>query len=407
MPIPASLAFLFRSIPVGKRYRIPVAAIIWFGVSLVAVLAKVLHAPMNNYFVYEGVFRHTVQQTNLYDSYPNEHADNNYYGPAFSLVIAPFAGFPWRLGCILWCMANAGFLYYAVMKLPFSYKQRMGILYISLVELLTSLQNVQFNPMLTAWILLAFVLINRDKEWAATLFIALGFMTKIYGIIALVTFLFSKNKLRFIGWFILWMAVLFCLPMLFSSPAFITQSYADWYHSVVNKNELNATSILSDGMQDISVAGIIRRVGALPNFSQLWVLVPAGILYLLPLTRFKAYGSQAFQMLYLALSLITVVIYSSSAESPTYIIAIAGVAIWFVLQPVPPPGWAIAALVFALVLTSLSPTDLFPRYVRVNYITRYSLKALPCFVVWLLVVAQLLQRPFTSSKNAGSPLYIP
>lgn len=393
MPAKPFFQFFFRSVTIGK-YKVPVAAILWFVVGTIAAVSKILHSPMNNYFIYQGVFHHSIHQTNLYAPYPAEYYDVNHYGPVFSLVIAPFAVMPWQLGCTIWCIANIAFLYYAVMKLPLSFEQRIGIMYISFIELLISLQNVQFNPMLTAWLMLAFLLTNKGKEWAATFFIVAGFLVKIYGIIGLAAFLFSKQKLRFVLWCFVWMVVLLCLPMLISSPRFVVQSYIDWYNVLVLKDDIDVSLTLIGGSQDISVQGIIRRITQQPLFSQLWVLVPAGILYLLLLTRVKAYQLQWFRLLYLALSLITVVIFSSAAESPTYIIAMMGVAIWFVLQPSPPGKWAIAALVFALLFTSLSHTDLFPKGIRKDFITRYSLKALPCFIIWLMMVWQLLKQPF-------------
>jgi hypothetical protein len=53
-------------------------------------------------------------------------------------------------------------------------------------------------------------------------------------------------------------------------------------------------------------------------------------------------------------------------------------------------------LVLMLLLTIFSPTDLFPKFIREQYILRYSLKALPCFVAWLAVVYTLL---FSQFKN--------
>jgi hypothetical protein len=47
-------------------------------------------------------------------------------------------------------------------------------------------------------------------------------------------------------------------------------------------------------------------------------------------------------------------------------------------------------LLFVLVFTVLSPTDVFPRYIRLEYVIRYSLKALPCFLAWLIITYQLL-----------------
>jgi hypothetical protein len=222
---------------------------------------------------------------------------------------------------------------------------------------------------------------------------------KIYGVIALVSFLFSKHKIRFVLFFLMWMGILFCLPMLISSPHFIVQSYADWYHSLIFKNNKNAGNTLAGGMQDISVQGMFRRILRQPAFSQLWVLVPAAIMFVLPLTKIQAYRSQLFRLLYLALSLITVVIFSSSAESPTYVIALAGVGLWFVLQPSPPPKWVMAVLIFVLLLTSLSATDLFPRFIKKNYIVPYALKALPCLVVWVIIWWQLISQKFYSSSE--------
>ncbi len=395
------MKFLFRSVSIGAKYKISIVAILWFVMAAAAVLAEVLRGPnsVNNWFIYKGVFNHTLQQVNLYAEYPSEYFDMNHYGPLFSLVVAPFALLPWWPGCIIWCLANAWFLYYAIMKLPLQQRQRSIILLVTAIEMMTSVHNVQFNPMLTAWIILAFVLVDKEKEGAATFFIAAGFFIKLYGIIALVSFLFSKHKIRFVLSFAFWMVVLFCLPMLISSPHFITQSYVDWYHAIIDKNIQNTDGTLVGGMQDISVQGMIRRMMRNPNFSQLWVLIPAGLLYVLPLAKIKAYRSQLFRLLYLALSLIMVVIFSSSAESPTYVIAVAGVGLWFVLQPSPPAKWAMAALVFVLLLTSLSATDLFPRFLKKNFIVAYSLKALPCLVVWLIIWWQLMRQKFYVSSE--------
>lgn len=389
------MKFLLRSISIGK-YQISIAALLWFVLSAVTVLSEVLRGrqSVNNFFVYEGVFQHTLRQVNLYAAYPAEHFDFNHYGPVFSIFIAPFALLPWQAGCFLWGLANAWLLYYAISKLPLQPQQCQLILLITAIELLTSLHNVQFNPMVAAWIILAFVLVEKEKEWAATFFIAAGFLIKIYGIIAMVSFLFSKHKIRFILFFAGWMGILFCLPMLISSPHFIVQCYADWYHSLLFKNNKNAAGSLAGGMQDISVQGMLRRISKRPGFSQLWVLVPAAMMFVLPLVKIKAYRVQLFRLLYLALSLITVVIFSSSAESPTYVIALAGVALWFVLQPSSPSKLTIVMLVFVLLFTSLSATDLFPRFLKKNFIVAYALKALPCLAVWLVIWWQLMKQKF-------------
>ena len=392
-----NLNFLFKEITLFKKYKTNVTSICWFLLAFLTALSEVVRGSkaINNYQIFKNVFYHTTQQVNLYALYPDAHFDSNHYGIVFSILIAPFALLPNWAGCLLWCMANAAFLFYVICRLPLDQRNKLIILAIGLIEMLTATHNTQFNPMMTAFIIFPFILVNEEKEWSATFFIAAGFLIKLYGIVALVTFLFSKNKLKFIGWFIVWLLVLFCLPMIISSPSFVLQSYTNWYHSLDEKNSLN-TSLGIVVRQNISVHGMLQRIFNLPGLSQLWVLLPAGLLNLLPLLRFKAYQSRSFRLLYLALCLLSVTIFSSSAESSTYIIAVSGVAIWFVLNDMK-NKWVIALLIFTFIFTILSPTDLIPNFIQKQFFVKYSLKALPCFLVWGVIVVQLLTHNFTQT----------
>ena len=77
------------------------------------------------------------------------------------------------------------------------------------------------------------------------------------------------------------------------------------------------------------------------------------------------------------------VIFNHKAESPTFVIAMAGVAIWFVMSP---KNWAnYTLLVLAFVFTSLSPTDIFPKTIRDNIVNPYCLKGVACIAVWLKI----------------------
>lgn len=379
-------AILFSNIKFGKKINIPFPVFVWFLLPTIAVVAELLHHKINNYSIYKYVFWHTVEKTNLYLQYPAQFEDANHYGPFFSIIIAPFAILPDAVGVILWVLANTWFLYYAIKQLPISLKAKYIILLIAAIELMTASHNVQFNPMMAAWIILSYTFVKKGNDFWATFFIAAGFLVKIYGITGLLFFLFSKNKLKFTGSFLFWMVALICLPMLISSPSFIFQSYIDWKDSLVLKNTLNA---VLGNMQDISVPGMIRRFFVYQDLSMAAVLLPAALLFCLPLLRLSLYQNKVYQLYYLALTLITVVIFSSSAESPTYIIALCGVGIWFVLNVHHNKTSDKLLLGFVLLLTSLSPTDLFPRYVRNNFIIPYSLKALPCFVIWIVLIMKL------------------
>ena len=97
-------------------------------------------------------------------------------------------------------------------------------------------------------------------------------------------------------------------------------------------------------------------------------------------------------------TLIFTVIFSSSSESATYVIAFTGVAIWFIIQQRPIKTWQIVLFVSAVLLTSFSPSDLFPKFIRTEYIKPYSLKALPCVLIWFAVIYQMLTIDFSTFK---------
>ena len=390
------MSLLTKDFNIANR-KISFATILWFVLAVVAAGIQIKKGigGINNYLIFKGVFCHTLAQKNLYLYYPTEYFDVNHYGPFFSIIIAPFAALPNVIGCFLWCILNALFLFYAVKKLPVSANNQNIILLIAAMEMMTSMHNVQFNPMLTSWIIFSYILVHLKKDFWATLFIAAGFFTKLYGIVGLAFFMFSDNKVKFILSFAFWCAVMFFLPMLISSPSFIIQSYKDWYYSLAEKNNSNQES----AMQGMSAMRVLRKVFLLKNLKDIYVLIIAAICCLFPLTRINQFKFKNFQLSYLALILIAVVIFSSSAESATYVIAMTGVAIWYVVQP-QKNYWATALIIFAFVLTSLSTTDFFPNIVKVNYIRPFALKALPCFIIWVFICLQLFTKKFRNSKIA-------
>jgi hypothetical protein len=395
------MKILYSEKPIG-RYTIGLPVAIWFGATMLAALLEMSRGvgEINNFLIYRGVYEHTIQQVNLYLTYPSEYSDSNHYGPLFSILIAPFTWLPLFLGCTLWCLANCWVLYYAIKKLNLSKTQFYTVLLISCIEQMTATHSVQFNTMLTGFMLLSYAYIKDNKISAATLLIAAGFLIKLYSIVGLVLFLFTDKKITFVISFILWVIVLFALPMLISSPEFIIQSYRDWFHSLVEKNGTNIDISIASGMQDISVGGMVRRIFNLHNLPNYFITIPAGLLILFPLLRFKQFRSEQFTLTYYCMLLISVVIFSSSAESPTYIIAVTGIAIWFAIQQELNKK-QIALLIFLFLFTILSPTDLFPKAIRDGFFVKYSLKALPCFIAWLTIIATLI----TKSYSLSQPVY--
>ena len=372
----------------------PFILTLWFGLSLFAVAKGVLVGTgtgnYNNYIIYKHNFLNLIQQHSLFGSQPEYYFDLNHYGPVFALVIAPFTFFPDKIGVILWVLFNAWILYKAVMMLPLKESQCLVILLLNANSLMGSSGNVQVNPLITALIIFSFIFIRNKQDFWAALAIVLGTAIKLYGIVGLAFFFFSDNKLRLIVSMLFWSMVLFVLPMLLSSPAFIITTYHDWYPDLLLKNAANLES--SRGY--VCVMGMISKIFHYPHLSNMIVLLPALVLFGASFIKIKYWRNVHYQLLMLASTLIFTVIYSTGSEPPTYIIAFIGVAIWFVNSRKPVSGFDIFLLIFALLISSFSNSDVIPRYIRVNYILPYALIALPCFIIWLKIIYEMLTRNF-------------
>jgi Glycosyltransferase family 87 len=371
--------------------RKQVVLFIWIALALFTAGKQIFINSYNNYLIFKYTFVHAINQVNLYLTAP-EYFDVNHYGPFFSLLIAPFALMPDWLGMISWQLANTVFLFFAISKLPITENQKVIVLWLSTHELLTSILSFQFNPSIAAVIILSFVCIENKKDFWAAFFIILGTFVKIYGIVGLAFFFFSKQKIKFIGSLLFWAVIFFIAPMIVFSPHYIIQSYQDWYVALVEKNQIN-TSL--SGSTDISVMGMVRRLfrdPSIPNTPFILVGITFfGIIYL----RITEYKHVVFRLLFLASVLLFTVLFSSGAESPTFIIAFVGVSLWFVLQPQPFKTTSIVLIIFALLITSFSPSDLFPQFIRDNYIKQYSLKALPCLIILIFIWNALLRYDFS------------
>jgi hypothetical protein len=372
---------------------------LWMIITLISVIKQLVIGKFNNYKIYKNVYFHTIEKLPLYKEYPLEYFDHNHYGPVFSLVIAPFALLPDYLGLPLWGLFNAGILAWAITQLPLKSTQINAVLWICFQELLTALLGLQFNPMMTAIIILSFVYIEKAKDFWSAFFIVLGVFVKLYGIVGLAFFFFSKNKIKFILSLLFWSIVLFTLPMLISSPEYIIQTYHEWFDRLILKNNEN-TGL--DSYQDISLMGMVRRIFQDSSISNLPFLIVGIILFGLQYLRIKQYKEESFRLMLLASVLLFTVIFSSGSESPTYIIAFVGVAIWFVIQPKPISKTYIGLFILALILTSFSPSDLIPKFLKDNYIRPYALKALPCVLIWFSIVYEMLKNKFNNYNSISN-----
>ena len=364
---------------------------LWFTVVIIVfVKHNFFSSIMNNYFIYKYTFFHAVDGLTQYGQYPGEYADKNHYGPLFSLMMAPFAVLPDWAGHLFWVSSLVLLLWWAIRLLPLENWQKNTIMLICINELLTAGFNVQFSIAIAAIIVITFVLIYREKEMMAPLPILIGTFVKIYGIVGFAFFFLVKDKPKFILGCVIWSIVLFVAPMAISSPEYIINMYGEWYKYLVIKNSEN---ISLTSYQDISIMGFFRRLVGDPTLPNLPFLAIGIIIFALPYLRISHYKNKAYQLLLLASTLMFPIIFSSASESSTYIIVFIGIAIWFVIQP-RPYSWDVwALLAFAILLGSFNTIDFYPRSFR-TFLREHSVKALPCLIIWLRIIYEMLRNDF-------------
>ena len=187
-----------------------------------------------------------------------------------------------------------------------------------------------------------------------------------------------KFSLSCVGWAV----VMVVAPMILSGPDYIMSQYTGWFEDLSGKNSENLFAL----MQNISFLGMVRKI------------IGGLIVFGLPYLRISQYKYEAFRKTLLASVLMFVVLFSTGSESSTYIIAFIGVAIWYTAVPWKRSTLDIVLMVFAFILTSMSPSDLFPKYIRVHYVYPYALKALPCMLIWLKLTFEMCTRSYNPVK---------
>lgn len=333
----------------------------------------------NNYTIFERSFHHLKNQEDLYILFPEEQWDLYKYSPTFSVFFGVFAVFPDSIGLTLWNLLNCLIVVLGVYYLPkITEKQKGLILLLSIFEMLTSLQNSQSNGLMAGLLLLAFGLLERKHIFWATLLLVFSVYIKLFGLVGFALFLFYTQKIKFILYSLFWAVILFLLPLLFVDIHQYTFLFKSWGNMLSNDHSAS---------YGLSVMGWLNAwFGWAGN--KLFIVGIGVLLFLVPLVRFKQYANPNFRLLMLVSILLWTVIFNHKAESPTFIIAFSGAAIWFFSANKSPIN--LVLFVMAFIFTTISPTDLFPKVVRNELIEPFQLKVFPCILIWFKVLYDLL-----------------
>lgn len=376
-----------------KLTRLKFLFLLYFGITLIVSLAEIAKGSMefggrfyphyNNYLIFSKSFFHLINGKNLYTPFPEEHWDLFKYSPTFALLMGFFSVMPEYLGLILWNLLNSLILFFAIKNIPFVSEKKKGyILWFILIDVVTSMQNSQSNGLIAGLMILAFYFFEREKVYLSSLLILLSLFVKPIGFVSILLFLLYPKKNKFIYFSIIWGIFLLSLPLLVVPPSKLYFLYKSWANLILRDYSI---------YEGLSVFGILKRLAGL-DLPKYLIFISGLILFSLPFLRNQSFKNERFRLLFLSSSLIWSVIFNHKAESPTFVIATCGVALWYFSAEKNLKNLILLILYF--LLTSISSTDITPLRVKENLIKPYLLKALPSIILWLKIEWELLFSKF-------------
>jgi hypothetical protein len=346
----------------------------------------------NNYIVFKNSFFHLIKGKDLYTIYPEEQWDLYKYSPAFALFIGTIAWLPDFPGLTIWNLLNALTLLFAINMLPVNNKTRSLISWFVLIELLTCMQNAQSNGLIAGLMIAAYANMYNGRIRIATLLILLAAFIKPYAAIGCCLFLFYPGKFKFIIYSMFWCIILLCIPLLVTPLSALLAQYKSWFV------QMGADQSASYGL---SVMGWLHSWFGLDSIKT-YVMLFGLVLFIIPLFRWSLYRNNVYRMCILASMLVWVIIFNHKAESPTFIIAVTGAAIWYFSTEHTP--WRTALLWLVFIGTCLSPTDIFPPSIKQHFFKPYVIKAIPCIIIWIAMTMDLLTMKNDNINKAGYAL---
>jgi hypothetical protein len=319
----------------------------------------------NVFVIFRSSFYHFIRGVPLYTAYPKEYEDFFLYSPLFPLIFSPFALLPLNVGIIAWIAVSVVLCYYVFNSLPLPDYKRTIFAFLIAFELLNNLQDTQTNPVVLALMLSVWILTEKQKYFLAAFCITLCFIIKSYTAVIAVIMLYDKNWWKCIIYTIFWMICIHLISLIFISPQLLLQYYRDWIDM-----------ISSEGIKEnFSVYGIIKAFN-INGVKESYIILTA-LLLLISFMIIHYFTPERITLNLVAFLLIWMVVFNRAAESPTYLIALAGVILWYLNRPYSIP-FSILFWV-TLIVATLFPKDIVPLFDKLRY--QYYLKVMLCILV--------------------------
>ncbi len=278
--------------------------------------------------IFRQSFVHLRNGQDLYARYPQEQGteerDRFKYSPSAALFFAPFAILPFVLGLFAWTLLNSIAVYVAVNRLLPARDAPVALLII-FPALIASVQSTSSNGVIAALMLFSFIALERGRVVGASSAVAVGALMKLFPAAAVPFVLWQPRPWRALGQLVLVFALMLAAPLLVTAPDQLLGQYRSW------------VAILTADAGDLTFARSIMVVvrawtgSTVPNW--MFQAAATGILITPLVVRRSAWRDPLFRQQFLASLLIYAVIFNHQAENASYVIAAAGLAVWFMASP--------------------------------------------------------------------------
>ena len=331
----------------------------------------------NNLSIFRSASLNLLAGRDLYAAHPEQHLDFYKYSPTFALLFAPLAYLPFALAFLCWSLLNGLLLWYALDRL-LPERQATIALALLYLEVLLALQYGQSNALVAALMILGFVAFEGRRQLGAALSITVGAAVKLFPLAGLSLAALYPRRLRFGAIAVGVLAVAVVLPLVVIPPADLLAQYRSW-HAIEAKDTL---------LRGYSLMHYVHAWFGVnwPN----WPQQAAGTaLLLLPLAlRSDRWEALEFRRLFLCSLLVYSVLFNHASESPSFVVAYAGIVIWYVSSPPSPLRTAVMAL--TLLVMVVHDVDVVPRWVKYDILVPYRIKGIPGLVAWFVMQWELL-----------------
>lgn len=337
--------------------------VFWLGfvIAVAASALELFRGGAENYCVFRDATLQFWQGINSYTpEFVSAHRRYFIYSPVFCVLFTPFAYMPFYVGGFAWNLLSYTAFYFAIKNLPGTLAGKVVPVFLFL--LLSVEQCIfpfQFNLLVAAIFVWAFVLLERDKSFWAVLLIMLSATTKIYGAVELALLCCYPRFWRNMGYAVLTGLCLLLLPVINGGFDGLLGSYQNWFAQLTDHHVATGTYYSL-----VFVPGL--RLIALPylRIFQASALAVLAVFFFLCHRRWSEYE---FRVGVLAGLMMYIVLFSEASEYNTYLITMTGYALWFFSQEKRP---LVDKILFWLlfVLWGVMPIDIFCPSRICNYV---------------------------------------